>query len=419
MTLPSLRTLVGLGVIGAAAWFTLSDEWPFRRLDSVATTRPIVVTFPFHVVTDTLHPGENLATVLGRQGVTGLNLQTLAAALSFDPRKIRSGLVFSVHRDGITDEATQIEFRPSPEQRLQFIRTSTGWTGRAVPIQWRVDTARIAAGITSSLYEAFDRETSDAKLDRIERLKLVNALAEIHEWSIDFSRDIQTGDQFAAVYERLISEEGDVRLSRVLASSLTNNGKEFTAFHHVSPEGRDVYYDTDGRALRRAFLMAPLEFKAVVTSNFSSARFHPILGRMRKHEGTDYAAPRGTRVRATADGVVTFAGTQGGYGRMVEIRHRNGITTRYAHLNSISIRAGARVSQNEGIGTVGATGLATAPHLHYEFRVNGVAKDPRSIRTESGEPLRGTELSSFQASRNMLRGLLYRPGAAPTTSLAD
>src|SRR5262249_5162879 len=152
--------------------------------------------------------------------------------------------------------------------------------------------------------------------------------------------------------------------------------------------GEKSYYDDEGHSLKRAFLLAPVDFR-YISSQFSRSRFHPIIGIWRKHEGTDFAADRGTPVRASGNGVIAFAGWSGGYGNMVEIKHQNGITTRYGHLRKIEpgIRAGTKVSQGQKVGEVGMTGLATGPHLHYEFRVNGVARDPRSFKSGTGSPL--------------------------------
>ncbi|HEU5051408.1 MAG TPA: M23 family metallopeptidase, partial [Gemmatimonadales bacterium] len=152
-----------------------------------------------------------------------------------------------------------------------------------------------------------------------------------------------------------------------------------------------------------------------ISSNFSRARFHPVLGRTRRHEGTDYAASTGTAVVAAGEGTVIRAGRAGGYGNLVEIRHRNGITTRYAHLSRIVTRKGARVSQGQLIGRVGATGLASGPHLHYEFRVNGVAKDSRRVELGNGAPIERKDRSAFEAERDRLAALLYQsePAAAP------
>ena len=398
-----------VAVLGAAALFASRGSWPWQRLSDVPTALPIVVSDPFRIVRDTLHSGESVSTLLARQGVTGFDVGSLAELLSFDPRRLRAGLEVSLHKDAISDEPTRIELKPDPNQRLRFIRTSSGWEGESLPIRWVTDTIRIAGVIETSLTAAADRAISEATLDRDARLHFVNDLADVNAWSVDFSRDPQPGDPFTAVVERLVSEEGSVRFGRVLASDITINNRRLTAFQYQSDGGKPGYYDAEGKALRREFLAAPLEFR-YVTSGVSRNRFHPVLKIYRRHEGIDYSAATGTPVRAAANGVVLRAGRAGGYGNLVEIRHRNGITTRYAHLSWINpaYRAGRSVMQGELIGKVGSTGTATGPHLHYEFRVNGVARDPRTMKFDAGEPLAAKDRPAFEASRKILSELLAR-----------
>jgi murein DD-endopeptidase MepM/ murein hydrolase activator NlpD len=418
------RFPAAVGILGAAALFATSGNWPWARLDDTPVALPIVVSDPYHVVSDTLKSGETIGALLSRQGVIGLDLAGLATALSFDPRRLRAGLVFAVRRDAISDTPTQIDVRPDDQQRIRFIRTAAGsWQGEAIPIRWTTDTIRLAGEISTSLVDAFDREMSEATLDRNERMKAAYELANVNAWSIDFSRDVQPGDRFATVVERLVSEDGEVRFGQVLASDLHINGRQITAYRYTPAVGKPAFYDDEGKALRRAFLAAPVEFRHV-SSGFSRRRFHPVLGIYRKHEGIDYAANSGTPVMAAGNGTVIRAGRVGGYGNLVEIRHRDGITTRYAHLSGFGagIRAGVGVTQGQVIGRVGMTGTATGPHLHYEFRVNGVARDPRSMKFEAGEPIAPSDRPAFQAQRQLLATLLQRGGApAPASAplLAD
>jgi murein DD-endopeptidase MepM/ murein hydrolase activator NlpD len=402
-----------VAILATAALFAARGEWPWQRLSDVPTAGPIVVSSPFRVVRDTLHKGETVGTVLARHGVVGLDLSRLATALSFDPRRMRAGQEFAVRRSGVDDEATQIDFRASPNERLQFIRTASGdWRGEAVPIRWTTDTIRLGASIQTNLFSAIDTEVSDATLDRQERANVVYALADVFSYSVDFSRDIQPGDQFTAVVERRTSEEGETRFGRVLAGELSVSGKTINAFSYRNG-GQYAFYDGEGNALKRAFLAAPVDFR-YISSGLSRGRFHPVLGVFRKHEGIDYAANTGTPVRAASEGTIVRAGWAGGYGRLVEIRHRNGITTRYAHLSAISgkSRPGARVAQGDVIGNVGSSGLSSGPHLHYEFRVNGAPRDPRGFKMETGAPLPKGDLVAFRQERDRLRALLGT-GLAP------
>ena len=235
---------------------------------------------------------------------------------------------------------------------------------------------------------------------------------------MDFTRDIQSGDKFRVVLDRLISEDGEVRFGRVLASDLTMSGKSLTAFR-FERGGRSTFYDDDGKSLRRAFLRAPVQFRRI-SSTFARARRHPVLGITRRHQGTDYAASPGTPVMAAGDGVVLRAGRAGGYGNLIELRHRNGITTRYGHLRGFArgIRGGARVSQGQTIGYVGSTGLASGPHLHYEFRVNGVARDSRRVELGNGAPVPDAERDAFERERDRLKALLDGPPSGAIASAA-
>jgi murein DD-endopeptidase MepM/ murein hydrolase activator NlpD len=227
-------------------------------------------------------------------------------------------------------------------------------------------------------------------------------------WQVDFTRDIRPGDAFNVVLERSTSELGEVRFGRILASELRISGRDLPAFRFHASDGAEQFYDDKGESLKRAFLRAPVQFRRI-SSNFNPGRRHPILNVVRAHKGTDYSANAGTPVMAAGNGTVLRAGWAGGYGRLIELRHANGITTRYGHLSRFAggIRAGARVSQGQTIGYVGSTGLATAPHLHYEFRVNGTAVDSRRINLGNGEPVPRKELDAFETQRAALGRLLY------------
>jgi murein DD-endopeptidase MepM/ murein hydrolase activator NlpD len=213
-------------------------------------------------------------------------------------------------------------------------------------------------------------------------------LGDVFGGDIDFHRDLRKGDHFAVVYELHYLGGRPVRAGRVLAAEFTNNRKTFRAVHFGNG-----YYAPDGKNLRKAFMRSPLEFSRV-SSGFGMRR-HPIAQAWRKHEGIDYAAPTGTRVRAVGDGVVEFAGTKGGYGNVVILRHHGQYATVYAHLSRITVRRGARVAQNDTIGAVGQTGWATGPHLHYEFRVAGEPRNPFSIAMPAALPVAPKDLPAF------------------------
>jgi murein DD-endopeptidase MepM/ murein hydrolase activator NlpD len=401
-------------ILGLAAFFGLTGNWPWHRLGPTppAPASPGPPAVIFTETFDTLDRGETLSDLLARHNVYGIDFQRLDPALALNPRRVRPGLVFGF-RQVVGDSApSHVTVRTTPEQRVTFSRVSTGWSAASQPIRWQPQATRVEGPIDNSLYEALDAGVSDAQLDNSNRQRLAWALADVYAWEIDFTRDIRPGDRFQVVFERLVSEDGEVRLGRVLASDLTISGKSLTAFRFEPAAGRSaMYYDAEGGSLRRAFLRAPVEFRRI-SSNFAGARFHPVLGRKRRHEGTDYAARPGTPVMASGNGTVIRAGWAGGYGNLVELRHLNGITTRYGHLRSIArkIRRGVRVEQGQTIGYVGSTGLASGPHLHYEFRVNGVPKDSRRVKIGAGAPVDPKDRPAFEQERDRLLVLLRQPG---------
>ena len=282
-------------------------------------------------------------------------------------------------------ELTKLSTRwPSDDEslfkRLVIERTGQSFVSR-VEIAPYVANARLASGsIQTSLFAA----TDEARIPDAVAVQM----AEMFSSDIDFRRALRKGDRFNVVYEALEADGEPLRTGRVLSAEFVNAGKTHQAMW-FQPPGQDAngaaykggYYSLDGKSLRRAYLGSPLAFTRI-SSGFSM-RFHPILQKWRAHLGTDFAAPTGTPARTVGDGVVSFAGSQTGYGNVVFLKHRNGHETVYAHLSKINVRVGQSVAQGDTIGLVGATGWATGPHLHFEFRVNGVHQDPMTIARQS------------------------------------
>jgi murein DD-endopeptidase MepM/ murein hydrolase activator NlpD len=266
-----------------------------------------------------------------------------------------------------------------------------------------VDTLAIAGVIRSSLYNALN-ESGVGVLPPSARHQLAWSLADIFEYKLDMSRDLHQGDKFHLLVERLQKPNGAIIVNKILgarlAVSATRNPLE--AIHFDTPgSSKGQFYDASGMSLRAAFLRAPLTFRRI--SSVFGARKHPIFGQWRNHTGTDYAAAEGTPVRAIGDGVVIFAGRKGGYGNMIDIRHRNGMVSRYGHMRNFAagLRPGSRVTMGTTIGYVGMTGWATGPHLHFEIRVAGVAHDPRlALQSRGGEPIPAGERPLFQKMRS-------------------
>jgi murein DD-endopeptidase MepM/ murein hydrolase activator NlpD len=218
--------------------------------------------------------------------------------------------------------------------------------------------------------------------------RIASELAEAFSGDIDFHRDLRRGDQFSLVYEAYYFDGRLIKTGRMLAAEFVNQNKSYQAVYFKDPQDREGYYNANGESLKRAFLKSPMPFDRI-SSGFSTARLHPVLRTWRAHKGVDYAAPTGTPVRAVADSVVSFAGRQGGYGNLVVLKHQGPYSTAYGHLSRYGkgIKRGARVNQGQVIGYVGATGVATGPHLHYEFRVNGEQRDPLAMKLPTAHPL--------------------------------
>jgi murein DD-endopeptidase MepM/ murein hydrolase activator NlpD len=360
---------------------------------------------------DTLRRGETLTQLLSRAELAEAEAQLILGELRQhrDPRRLRPGSVLSYRKSVATGDVRGIEMKLDADHTLIARRDGGEWLIAVEEVPVRTDTVVLAGVVETTLYNALARG-EDVGVPRAERDRVVDVLADrIFAWQVDFSRDLRKGDEVRILYERVVRPDGTARASRVLAVQLEARGRTQEAYLFRSPDGSEDYYQRDGSSMRRAFLRAPLEFRRI-SSAFSRSRFHPVLGVNRPHHGIDYAAAPGTPVRAVADGVIARAAWGGGYGNVVDIRHQRGYTTRYAHLRGFArgIRAGARVRQGDVIGYVGSTGLATGPHLHYEFHANGRAVDPNSIRHISGEPIPARHRQAFQTKIGLQLSYLER-----------
>jgi murein DD-endopeptidase MepM/ murein hydrolase activator NlpD len=303
------------------------------------------------------------------------------------------------HRDG---ELVGLERKLSDSETLQVTRDDKGFSSNVLENPLEVHTRTASATINSSLFQA----ANEAGLtDRV-----AFDLAEIFQYDIDFVLDIQSGDRFTVVYEEVFQDGAPLRIGNILAAKFVNEGREYRAVRYVDSQGRGQYYSPDGKSLRKAFIRAPVQFSHVA-SRFNLARKHPILNRIRAHKGVDYAAPTGTPVRAAGDGRVKFVGRQGGYGNVVELEHGSGVVTVYGHLSRFasSLRRGQKVQMAQVIGYVGMTGLATGPHLHYEYRVRGMHKNPQTVPLPDAEPVAASERERFMANTADLVNTLDLP----------
>ncbi len=406
----------GSSLVAAAtlAIFALSMAVPYPQTPrSVPTGQPVLehVTWAPLQRADTLTHGTAFSQALDSRGFDSDQVREITHLLESyrRPRTLRPGTVlrFALGATGVPD---RILLALNPDSILHFVRTDSVWTTRVEQVPFAMDTVRISGVIETSLWSA--RLSGD--LDRFGKKDfedLVYDLADILAWRVDFTRDLRRGDVVRVVLERKIRPDGSIRSRHFLAIELRNGDRILRAIPQPRPGGRFAYFDEEGRSLKGAFLRYPVPYR--ITSHFSARRFHPILKKWRAHEGIDYGAPYGAPVEATASGIVTRAGFMGAYGRLVELRHPGEIRTRYAHLSSIpaDVRPGAHVDQGQIIGRVGATGLATGPHLHYEFLLNGRHRDPLTVDLPNTPSIDPSQLAEFRRDRDDALTLLY--GAVP------
>lgn len=270
-------------------------------------------------------------------------------------------------------------------------RTGDQWRAELTAYPLEVQLEKATGVIEHSLFEA-------GKVAGLSD-NMVMKLANIFGWDIDFVLDIRSGDRFSVIYEKIYKNGEFLRDGRILAASFTNQGQIFRSVYY-DPDGDPAtdngdYYTPEGRSMKKAFLRAPLNF-SYISSSFNPRRVHPVLKRVRPHNGIDYRAPRGTPVYAAGDGKVIRSAYSKYNGHHVFIQHPNGIVTKYLHFTKRKVKKGQRVRQGQVIGTVGSTGLATGPHLHYEFLVNGVHRNPRTVKLPKAEPLPREKLADFQ-----------------------
>jgi murein DD-endopeptidase MepM/ murein hydrolase activator NlpD len=332
----------------------------------------------FYIREERFQRGDTVPGFLSRLGISESEISALSRHRPLHQLRPGSFVRAEVSGDGVP---RALSFLSGRDSLVQIIAEGGEYrTGEiASPLQPRI--VMKSGVILSSLFAATD---SIGIPDSI-----AMQIADIFGGDVDFYRDLRQGDRFGVAYEVHHFGGAPVRPGRVLAAEFTNNGKTYRAVLY----GKH-YYTPEGQSLQKAFLRSPLEFSRV-SSGFGMRR-HPIARVWRAHKGIDYAAPSGTRVRAVGDGVVEFAGIQGGYGKVVIIRHHGQYATVYAHLSRIAVRRGARVEQNDTIGAVGQTGWATGPHLHYEFRVAGQARNPLAIALPAARPVPPHELAAFQ-----------------------
>jgi murein DD-endopeptidase MepM/ murein hydrolase activator NlpD len=337
-----------------------------------------------------VHPNDTLDAIFRRLKLSLTDLASLRGLPGLKARldSLRPGESLRLmHRDGAL---FGLERRLNEEQTLKVSRDASGLKAAVLQNPLEARPRVVHAVINSSLFEAVEAAGGHDQT--------AVAMADIFGWDIDFVLDIQPGDSFVVSYQELYQDGVYVKDGPIVAASFTNQGRTYRAVRYTDPSGSAHYYTPDGRSMHKAFLRAPVEFTRI-SSKFNSARLHPILNLIRAHKGVDYAAPIGTPVRAAGDGRVRYAGPKGGYGNVVEIEHTRSIVTVYGHLSRFAkgTRVGAHVNQGSVIAYVGMTGLATGPHLHYEYRVDGAFKNPQTVSLPDAEPIDARLRPDFEA----------------------
>lgn len=320
-------------------------------------------------------------------------------------------MITLVHNEGAVASLTR---RISETEILTISRSETGFTAKVDSTPLEIKQTRASGVINSSLFVAARAAGVGSEL-------IMHLANDIFGWKIDFALEIQPGDRFDIVYEQKYRDGEYIGDGRILAAGFVNEGTSHRAIYFESEDGQIAgYFAPDGRSMRRQFLRAPLDFTRI-SSNFNPRRRHPLLNTIRAHKGVDYAAPTGTIIKAAGDGRVSFVGTKGGYGRVVILEHGGGISTLYGHMSRFvrGLRTGQRVTQGETIGYVGSTGAATGPHLHYEYRLNGVHKNPRTVALPDAAPIPIAYMPEFQARSGVLLAELDRAKAPSVAATPD
>lgn len=346
----------------------------------------------YFVHEDHVQRGDSVASLLARLGVQDdeafqfLRDNPASQAIF---RQLRPGKTVTAHVTESGELQTLIYPLNGVDRALFIERRDGGLRASEKPLPLETQVQMKSGEIQYSLFGA----TDDAGVPD----SVAMQLADIFGGDIDFHSDLRRGDRFSVVFETLTHLGKPVRTGRILAAEFVNDGKSYRAVWFEGSEGKGGYYTPEGKNIRKAFLRSPLEFSRI-SSGFTSARFHPILQKWRAHKGVDYAAPNGTRIKATSDGTVDFIGNQGGYGRVIVLRHQGRYTTLYGHLSGYAqgLRKGARVSQGDVIGYVGSSGWATGPHLHYEFRINEAHQNPLSVALPTAVPLSAQQMAAFK-----------------------
>ncbi|VVN87700.1 peptidoglycan DD-metalloendopeptidase family protein [Pseudomonas fluorescens] len=397
--------------------FAQIEESP-EETPQTAQAQPVPVVVPA-VVAEKKGPehrevivakGDTLSTLFEKVGLPSTSVHEILAsdkqAKQFTQLKRGQKLEFELDADG---QLKNLHSKVSDLESITLTKGSNGFAFNRLTSKPTVRSAYVHGVINSSLSQSAAR----AGLSH----RLTMDMASVFGYDVDFAQDIRPGDQFDVIYEQKVVNGKTVGTGPILSARFVNRGKTYTAVRYTNKQGTSSYYTAEGNSMRKAFIRTPVDF-ARISSRFSMGRKHPILNKIRAHKGVDYAAPRGTPIKAAGDGKVLLAGRRGGYGNTVIIQHGNTYRTLYGHMQGFAkgVKTGGSVKQGQVIGYIGTTGLSTGPHLHYEFQVNGVHVDPLGQKVAMADPISKAERARFQQQS---QPLMARMDQEKATTLAS
>ncbi|MCF6250697.1 MAG: peptidoglycan DD-metalloendopeptidase family protein [Methylococcaceae bacterium] len=425
-TFKSLFLGISIAIAATASYALISPENPRSSFSSTALPIPTILlesTFPavnnheitknevvkkpeFNSISHKIKHGESLSTIFSKLDLSKTDLHYIIHAndlgKQFASLSTGKNLIVKTDSKGLLQ---QLVYHKNAIDTLKATRINDSFDVELIskPIERKITSTQ--ATISSSLFlDGKEAGLSD---------KLIMQLADIFAWDIDFALSLRKGDQFTLVYEKIFVDGKEIDSGNIISAEFVNRGHSFTAVRFEEKEGSASYFTPEGKSMRKAFLRTPVDF-ARISSYFNLKRKHPVLNRIRAHKGVDYAAKKGTKIKTTGDGKIIYRGRKGGYGRVVIVQHGQKYSTLYAHMSSYKKgqKVGSRVKQGQVIGYVGMSGLATGPHLHYEFRVNGVHRNPLTVKLPHAKPIKKSLLAEFKKQTQPLIAQLNKVKAS-------
>ncbi|MEE9412636.1 MAG: peptidoglycan DD-metalloendopeptidase family protein [Methylococcales bacterium] len=397
---PSQQALLGDLTVEPRSIDALIAEQPsaspeeYSETNNAFTQEPVVK--PENWISHSIQKGQTLSKILVPYGISQTDINTLvkSSEIAHTLQNIQTGRKLRLL---ISDskQLLELEYKRNRTETIKISKTDSGFISNIVS----ADVTRTQTYVHGAIHNSF---FTDAKIAGLSDT-IIMQLSDIFAWDIDFALNIHTGDRFSVLYEQLSIDGESIGNGDILAAEFKNNGKVYRAVRYKDSNGHVNYYSPEGEGLRQAFLRTPVKFTRI-SSRFSLGRKHPVLNRIRAHKGVDYAAATGTPIRATGMGKIIYRGRKGGYGKVIILKHGSRYTTLYAHLSNFrrGKRVGSTVKQGDIIGYVGSTGLASGPHLHYEFRIAGVHKNPLTTKLPKSRPIADDEQVVFKAQTTPL-----------------